>query len=251
MFRFKTRLSAHEMYAFAIVGMIIDHVGFYFAPDMLWLRVLRFCLFIWLIPIGYNIGRRPSLLMWQGVVLLAVMDLAAQFNPFPLSVLATMIAARYLVPDLMDILTRGKILFWAGQAVLIALIPVTYGISDYGTLGIMAVMGGWILRDREAPPDAPRAGRYVPSVPLYFSLLWLTAVITEQCTFEFSSAQLAFVCVSCALMLVQMTQLRQMLLNDLKMRSKDIVSRICQIVGHRTLEIYIIHRMLFVAAYIF
>jgi hypothetical protein len=51
--------------------------------------------------------------------------------------------------------------------------------------------------------------------------------------------------------LVVMTQLRQLILNSLKNRPKDIISRTCRVIGHKTLEIYVLHLLIFYMFFIF
>ncbi|MBI1214708.1 MAG: hypothetical protein GC185_02690 [Alphaproteobacteria bacterium] len=250
--KFKVTISAYEFYGLAVIAMFIDHVGWLFYPEVLWLRVLRALVFMWFLPLGYNAGKPPSARLWWGAIVLAVMQQAAAGNPFPLTVMATIALVRLLLPPFMEFTTRDRFLFWGGQAALALAIPATNQITQYGTLALMVAAAGWVLRESEAPRAAAEGSkRYVPTVPVYFTFVYAVFNAEQQWIFRFDAPQLIFVLVTTAAALALMTRLRRMILNDLSRRSKDIVSRAAQFVGHNTLEIYVLHLLVLESLYLF
>ena len=61
----------------AVVLMIIDHIGYFFFPEMPIFRALgRLCVPIWMFLVGYARTREISRELWIGGVILAVSKMA-------------------------------------------------------------------------------------------------------------------------------------------------------------------------------
>ncbi len=228
----KYKLAAHELFAIAIVAMLIDHVGYCFGVSMWW-RVFRMFALVWFIPLGY-IPRRPTANIYAGAAMLAAADQLLGFRTFPLDVLFTIIAIKWLIEPLMTFATRNRKNFWLVMLALLVAYPLTNKLCEYGTLALLLAMAGWIMRNEaEIPPG-------VVNIRIYMAAVTALFIIAEQVTFHFSALQLAFVAVTTGLTAAAMLNLRQMILNDLSRKERDPITDFCQFLGHKTIDIYVV-----------
>ena len=240
----KYRIASYELYALAVAAFLIDHVGLYLYDDNLWFRVFRMFALVWFIPTGYNAGRKSDLWMWQAALLLAVVGTITGIGPLPLSAVATIILIRMVIDPLAEIAVRDKFRFWVVNAALVALIPVTDAVTEYGTMAAIIALAGWLLKNRD------RAAAVV-DVRFYFA--YVTVLYLGFCAtiFPFNPAQWAVVIVSTVGTAVLMFRFRDMLLESIRRKNPDIVARACRFIGHNTLQIYTIQLLILQALYFF
>ena len=88
--------------ALAVALMIVDHLGFYFYPDILWLRIIgRLSAPIWFFLIGYAHRRDVPRILWAGGLILTISGLAAGQSLFPLNILFMLGLARLVIDPVM------------------------------------------------------------------------------------------------------------------------------------------------------
>ncbi len=239
------KLAAYELFAIAVIAMLIDHVGLYFGPGILWLRVFRMFALVWFVPIGYNSGRGAALGLWAGMLILVAMDWHIGLDIFPLSALATIIAIKLVINPLMDYAFRGKSIFWLINLALVMIYPLTERFVEYGTIALMFAMAGWILRHKDQIPAN------IVNVKAYFMLVSVIYIAAMQVAAKFSPPQFLFVAATTLLMSFLMLNFKQLLLNSVARRSGDPVERICKFIGHKTLEIYVVVYIILKGLYVF
>lgn len=89
-------LNTQDILKFAaIVLMVIDHLGHFYYPDLLWFRVLgRMCVPIWFFFIGYSTSQTIDKSLVGGALLLILLDIL-YFSPiFSINILGTIILCR-------------------------------------------------------------------------------------------------------------------------------------------------------------
>jgi hypothetical protein len=150
-------LTAHDVLkAFAVLTMIADHVGYFFFPEELWLRVIgRLSAPVWFYLIGYA-GARPVPASWiiGGFIASAA---AIAFNGYvmPFNILFMLAAVRVAMPYLERVAFSGRTAFIAVFAALLLLsIPTSY-VLEYGTMGVLWALYG---AHRRREPGHERAG---------------------------------------------------------------------------------------------
>lgn len=155
-----TRYSAQTLTSYdllkvlAIVLTIVDHAGHHFFPDEMWLRILgRLCVPMWFFLIGYaRTEAIPRSLIVAGGAVAASALIAGQYL-FPLNILFTFAILRRLRTPIALRATEGpeQLRGWF-LLLLFAAVP-TGLLSDYGSMGMLFVLHGYIQRRREALRD--------------------------------------------------------------------------------------------------
>ena len=133
----------------AVVLMIIDHLGVYFYPEDQWLRVFgRMCVPIWFFLIGYARARDIPKIMWIGGAVLAFSAFVAGQAVVPLPILFTLAAVRFLIDPVMGRALRTPQTLVGMFFVLFFLSLHSAAVFEYGTLGLLLAMYGFICRHR-------------------------------------------------------------------------------------------------------
>ena len=136
--------------ALAVALMIVDHLGFYFYPDILWLRIIgRLSPPIWFFLIGYAHRRDVSRILWAGALILTISGLAAGQSLFPLNILFMLGLARLAIDSVMKrALRRYETL--GGMALALFLFSfLGNAILEYSTIGLLFAMLGYLRRHKD------------------------------------------------------------------------------------------------------
>lgn len=131
----------------AVLTMVIDHLGLYLFPEMLWLRVIgrsAFPLFLFLVGYSGHTHIDKRLLWSAGVV--SGLDVLVTGSLFPLNILWAIA------------LTRGVLGKWGDRQVLLQGLPLLlgWGLSvpflAYGTSAVLlGAVGAWARRQAGTP----------------------------------------------------------------------------------------------------
>lgn len=130
--------------------MVVDHIGQFFYPEYVWFRVFgRFCVPMWFFLIGYAKTRKVQPEIWIGGVVLVLSSFIAGQYIFPVTILFTLGFCRLLIdPVMRRALQSYETLF--GMLLLVFFLGIpTFPLVEYGTLGLMFVMLGYLARNRE------------------------------------------------------------------------------------------------------
>lgn len=235
----KYRFSTSEIFALGVVAFLIDHAGLYFWTDNLWLRVFRLFAIVWFIPCGYNSGWRSHWKVWFGLALLMVTDVLMGVPVLPLSAIATIITVRIFIDPVMEIAMKSRASFVVTMGILTALILPSVQVMEYGTAGMMIAAVGWLIRHK---------GQYDEKIVDLRTFAYYVVVcylILTQYTFHFNSTQFMTVMFSTVVAMELHFGYRSMIMEDLKRRPKDLVSKACKWIGHKSLGIYVLHLVVF------
>jgi peptidoglycan/LPS O-acetylase OafA/YrhL len=142
--------------ALAIILVVIDHVGYYFFPDTLVLRILgRFCVPVWFFLIGYARARTVPFSWWAGGGLLVLANMAAGEYILPLSILFTLGLTRLAIDGVMARALRSHETLAGVFFVLFFLALPSSLLVEYGTIGVLFAMLGFLRRHKDALPLHP------------------------------------------------------------------------------------------------
>lgn len=229
----------------AVVLMLVDHVGYFFYPDETWFRVIgRGCLPIWFFLIGYARSRDLGVSLWVGAVLVGIANMTLGGSVFPFNVLFTMIAIRLVLDAVAERMFSHWVWLIAGAALMaFAYLPSAMAL-EYGTSGLLLALFGYAIR-REGELNVPNWLLYV------FSAYTLIFFAISQ-NFLFSSAdpnfgeaqKLATLAIVGGSGLM-MTCFQPLTLPRLSAAVPRFLTAILQIGGRYTMEIYVIHLILF------
>lgn len=228
---------------FAVVMMIVDHIGCYFFLEYDWFRVFgRLCVPVWFFLIGYAKTREIPKEFVIGAFLLVAVGVLSGQPVFPVNVLFTLMLSRLLIDHVMSFALRSKAKLWGMFGVLVLLIFPSYLITDYGVHGLILAMFGYLVRWAEQDDQKKKlVFQYMVGSVIVFGVF-------QQLAHGFDSIKFA-------VMLAGILAVHMALLNFKMMtwRKPDggvasLVSGGVQICGRYTLEIYVIHLIIFHAA---
>lgn len=238
---FSKDLTSYDLLkTLAVVLMVADHAGAYFFPDEPWFRVLgRLCVPIWFFLIGYAESREIPKSFWigTGVLMISAFVIGQPFLPLP--ILVTFALGRYCIDGVMHRALRTPETL-AGMFFILALSSFHSAVlSEYGTLGLLLMMYGYICRHKEA---------WV--IPLWHKYLFISGVFLVFFGHEvfflpwLSPLQLVSLFVGCVFVFVLLALFRPREYPVLK-KYAGIVIPFFQLCGRWSLELYIVHLVLF------
>ena len=232
----KSLTSYDLLKALAIILMIVDHIGYFFFPEEVWWRVWgRLCVPIWFFLIGYANTREIPKLFWIVGSLVALSSIVAGEYLFPLNIIFTLILARVAVDWLFNHAMRNREAF-AGMFFLLFLLSIpTLVFIDYGTMGLLFTLMG-TLRRRKDVLLAPRW------MVLSFFAAGMGAFILMQSLLlpTLSLSQFGVFLGGMILVCLMLYRFEPRHFERLSVKTCPPVALV-QILGRRTLEIYLLH----------
>lgn len=221
--------------------MITDHIGHHFYPDEMWFRIFgRLCIPIWFYLVGYSSSSLNPLRLWVGAVLVFLSALISGQYLFPLNILFTIAAARYLREGVVlralysPVTMRGIFLI-----VLFGTFPTSL-VVEYGSIVMLFVIFGAMMRRREVVKLDAKYQKLFVAVSFFVFFfeqgLMLPSVTPSQAITLF----LGFVIVAAILW-----QFKPITFPVLTKKLTPILVYPIQFLGRYTLEIYVFHVIVF------
>ena len=227
----------------AILLTVIDHIGFFFYPENYWFRVFgRACIPIWFFLVGYATSRNmgKDMWLWGGALLLSNFIFGGQI--FPLNILVTIMAARFVL----DRIARATFvdserMVYSVVALTVLILP-TMLVVEYGTAALMLALGGYAVRHSETLNIGRRAQQVfiVAAVAIY--------ALSQILLFDFSPLEQKACAFLVGLTALMMYFFKPLELVDLTNRIPRFLTEAVQFTGRYTMEIYVVHLLLFKAA---
>ena len=226
---------------FAVITMVIDHIGVYFFPDELWWRAVgRSCVPVWFFLIGYARTRDLSPLLIGGGLILLAGNFIAGMSVLPLNVLFTIMLIRLCIDSLMGLCLRRPVLIWSVSAILFVLALPSYFLTEYGSQAIIMAMFGYLVRRRDLPGFETLSLRYMIFALLSFTLL-------QRLAFAFNPAQFLSMFGFLFAVMLLLISFRPRSFPRLTLVLTAPVGAFIRLCGRHTLEIYVLHLLLFKA----
>lgn len=243
-----TRVNSSDLTALdvikglSILVMVTDHVGYYFFPEQLWFRSFgRIDFPVWFFLAGYARSRPKGIwTWWAGGLLLVAANIVTGMSLLPLNAIFTIMLIRVWAEGLTTWMLRDSFRFWGVALILAAAFFVTRPFTEYGTLGLIFGVFGWLARHRlDQRPDRER-------ICAQFAAFSLAAfVVLEQAIFEFSPPQFILMAVGTAFYVLVMHRYRPKVYPEARAKIGAAGVAVLQFLGRRTLEIYVFHLLLF------
>lgn len=224
---------------FAVIVMVIDHLGYYFFyEEPMWRAVGRTGFPVWFFLVGYSTGRGiPARLVASACILLATSPLLG-LALLPLNALFTIMAIRLVLDPLMRFALKNLAMLLLIAAALAALALPSFALTEYGTLGLVTAMFGYFVRQGESL----REGRWVAGAML---VSLLSYVIYEQIGYEFALPEFAVMALGASAVWTVLLHFTAKSYPGLTARLPRAATAIIQFCGRRTLEIYVVHLVAF------
>lgn len=218
--------------AFALVLMVVDHVGLYFI-DLELLRVAGRCSMpIWLFLIGYSKSRRLPPVLWLGAFAILAVDLSLGYAVWPMRILFTIIAVRLILAPIGDLVFRSPVHLGAAAAVMLLLLLPSREILQYGTHALLFALIGYgrLHMNRLEIGSKTLIALMLVTSGSYFMLQ------ADRFSFDVPST-VVFAGLLVATIAAMFLFRPQVMLGTRSMFGASIV----RFTGRRTLEIYVIH----------
>ena len=221
--------------SFALITMIIDHVGHYLFPEQIgWRLVGRMSLPVWLFLIGYARSREIPTALVAGAFVILASNLVFGENLLPLNILFTIVVARLIIDRLMKVALDGLFAF-ALVTYFLALLTPSLSILDYGTHALLFAMFGYLVRHQDALPF-PRYLVYV------FALVACTVqAFTQAELFGASTQQSIYVWFMITAVGAVLCRFRAAEFPGLTRRLGILPSAALRLMGRHTLLLYVVH----------
>lgn len=230
----------------AVIIMIIDHVGYYFYPDILWFRAIgRIGFPVWFFLIGHSTGRDMSVVFLGGAAALTGMNFVAGMDILPLNALVTIMCIRLILDETMRQMLVNKAAFIGLLIMMFFLIIPTGIFVEYGTQALILAVFGYVVRHR---PEVSgfKSPKDVITLAMVISLM--SFVIMQQMMFMFDMAEMLFMGTGTLIFCMILQSFKPISFPALTQKVPGVVRWFIQFCGRRTLEIYIVHLLLFKAA---
>ncbi len=240
--KFPAVLTSYDLFkTFAVLTMIVDHVGYYFFPEEMWWRAVgRLSAPMWLFLIGYARSRdlSPMLLIGAGVLVLASGVMGPSL--MPTNILVNIIIIRLVLDQFAARMLRSPANFIEiGVLILIAAVPTAI-FTDYGTAGLMIAIFGYAIRKHQDGETM-----FKDAVPMagVFAFLIFYGLILISFTFTMEQKILSFVGVGGVL--AAMAVFKGVEYPKLTAAMPKPITLLLQFFGRYSLEIYVGHLLLF------
>ena len=234
-------LTSHDLLkAFAVIIMIIDHIGYYFYPDDMWWRAVgRIGFPIWFYLAGYARGRDiPRILLGGGLFLLA-MNFVVGETLFPLNALFTIMILRLCIDPVMNIVRGNVQRIWGFLFIFTVLFLPTTALTEYGTLAAIFAMFGYMVRHREDMGlDRALMQNYMVSIAVIF-------LGYQGITFGMNMPQFVLMAVGTMSVCLVLGSFRSVSFDRLDAKMPAPFKAFIQFCGRNTLQIYVAHLTVF------
>ncbi len=238
---FSRPLTAHDLLkAFAVIIMIIDHIGAYFFPEQLWWRAIgRIGFPIWFYLIGHASGRDIPWKLWAGALLLIALNPVVGMSFLSLNALVTIMVLRLIIDDVMNVAREKPAIIWPMLALMAVFIFPTNMLMEYGTQALMFAMLGYMVRHKaELPFSADTLRLYMMAVASIF-------LVFQWADFGFSMAQFLIMAAGTMAVCLVLLDFKAAEYPALGQKMPAPVKWVLQICGRYTLEIYVLHLAIF------
>lgn len=227
--------------AVAVVIMVIDHLGYYFFPENLWWRAVGRTGFpVWFFLIGHASGRDIPRKLWGGALILVMADMIVGRSLFALNALFTIMAIRLCIDPVMAFLLKNRFNLIAGCVLLVLLVFPTAAVAEYGTLGLITAIYGYMVRHKDRIANKEL-------VFYYMIFAFLIFAVYQQIMFGFSQEQFVVMAAGTLLCRFYLLGFKSEVYPKLTAAIPAFVTQSMQFCGRKTLEIYIVHLLVFKA----
>lgn len=227
----------------ALILMVLDHVGHFFYPDEMWFRIVgRMCVPIWLFLIGYARSQDLSKGLWVGCALVALSAYVAGQFVLPLNILCTIILIRWLRGYFVIAAFRSAETLRGLFFILFFLTFPTALLFEYGAMGMMFALFGYAVRNKEiiGAQMEVRYLKYFAAASLFSFYIWQGVMMPHV-----SDAQALVLLFGLGGVGLLLWRFRGVEYQDSTRIMAGSFVKIFQMMGRRTLEIYVAHIIIF------
>ncbi|HOO81928.1 MAG TPA: TraX family protein [Alphaproteobacteria bacterium] len=239
--KISSALTSYDLLkALALVLMVVDHVGYFFFPEEIWLRVIgRLSVPVWFFLIGYAKTREVPRLFWILALVVAGSTLVSGEYLFPLNILFTLILARLSVDWLYRHALRNTEAFLGMFFLLSFAAPPSLVFIEYGTLGFLFTLMG-ALRRHKGDVAAPSWMVWAFFAAGSFAYILVQSLLLPS----LSAGQFFFFVAGMVVLSFLLYRFNIHVFEKVNVRSFP-PALLLMLLGRRTLEFYVLHLLVF------
>ena len=229
----------------AVLLMILDHTGYFFFPANEWFRVVgRASMPIWFFLVGFARSRDLSKPLWICAFLLLAAKIVAGSAILPLNILFSIIFVRYVIDFIAPIIFKNWEVLTYGTFLIAALSVLFYFIIEYGTIGLLIALCGYLIRHWNDFDLTDRAKKmFLGTVT---GLYAISQILIFHMVMSKGEQQAMVVIIGAVGLMLYMFQPREV--PEIEEKLPRFVVSALQFGGRYTLEIYTAHLILFLFA---
>ncbi|HEY0900499.1 MAG TPA: TraX family protein [Micavibrio sp.] len=233
--------------SFAVILMLVDHIGYYFFDgEQEWRLLGRLCVPVWFFLIGYARSRDIGVKMWVGMAVLMLASGVTGSGFLPLNILGTMLVIRLTLDAIMarvvpSLTQPGEHALWQMGVFLVLLsFPSAY-LFEYGTLAIVMAMFGWLVRHQHEYPQGGRMTQY------FFFFAYGVFVVVQTVFFGFKDNEILLLAAGILAVMTGLMFFRPLSFAGTGQGLRGWLLAPVRFMGRWTLEIYVVHLLAFKA----
>lgn len=226
----------------AIITMIIDHVWYYFFPEIIILRFiwrLSFPLFLFLVGFSNSYKRRRDIFSWWMLIqILAIIAFFKYWIDYPtLNILLWIVISRGVISIYKRYLSNTLFLRFI-TIISIVINPLMYNFIDYGMLPILFVIFWYLVKNKNK------------FASIYWIIPMTLLLLQNILVFKFDVRLGLISVVILTIMFISMMILFiSIWKNNITLRTKPFVDNIILFISKKAIHIYIIHIIMFSIIY--
>lgn len=221
--------------SFAVIIMIIDHVGSYVFVDSDVLRSIgRIGFPVWFFLAGYSKSRNIPKILWLAALSLIVVDILLGKPIFPLNALFTIIFIRLIVDYILNAFQKNYIQFWVISIYLALLIYPTGVVFEYGTMAFITALYGCLVRNVNGYFEKK-------AIISYMIFSFVCFIVYMQVSFDFNILNMVVMTIGTLLVRVYLLGFKLKEYQNLTSLLPKPIKLSLQYMGSNTLQIYVIH----------
>jgi hypothetical protein len=229
----------------AVILMICDHVGFFFFPEEMWFRTLgRLCLPIWFFLIGYAQSDEIPKKFWIGGGIVVAFSLAAGQFLLPLNILFTMALMRKYRNGIMHCALSSPQALRGMFFILLLLSFPSALLVEYGSLAMLIALVGFIARRKVSIYESIERKYILMYVVAAFFMTY--ALVGIQMPYM-TGAQTLVLTLGYALLGFILWHFKPLVFADAHKYMAGSFVALFKLMGRWTLEIYVVHLIIFKA----
>jgi hypothetical protein len=222
---------------FAVITMIIDHIGYYFFPEQLeWRVVGRMSMPVWMFLIGYAKTRDIPDVLWIGATILVVANIIVGMPILSLNILFGIILVRLTLDKVAQIMLSSNAFIFLGLVFMVLAFFPTNAIIEYGTFCYMFAIFGFVVRNNHFSENGLVI--FIMTMALFYLLLQKIVMGMDQ-----TELYVMGVLVTALIWFLQYFKSKEF--TDFTQKAPPLISDTLKFMGRNTLEIYVIHLLAF------
>lgn len=222
---------------FAVITMIIDHIGYYFFPEQLeWRVVGRMSMPVWLFLVGYANTRQIPEMLWMGALILVAGNIIVGMPIFTLNILFGIMLVRLTLDKIISLMLSNNIAIVMGIVfMLLAFLP-TNALIEYGTFCYLFAILGYVIRHNKFTENG---------LTVFMLAITLPYLLFEKVIMGMNQTDLYIMAVLVTATIWFLQYFKSKECKNIQKQFPGFVVQALKFTGRNTLFIYVGHLMLF------